>query len=855
VPRIVAITTALLAGLVLGLPAAAPSGGRRTALTPVQAVNRLLAWPWQAGLSRQFETEGEQAAAQSLEGKDIVGGGGSVGITYKGAGVRAKWSFGLRAKDVHADVDVAAPPGFVNADPNGFDFAAPLNGGWGFALSGDLEQHARVKVGGTTIFSAEPPPVHFGLRVTNLRLKAGVQLSTAAGADRPQLVKATITPQLTVGGAGAIPVSIPIQLTAELGHGKLTLLAKTTDLSIGLPDVSARLKGQLALSLLPSYAVEDVDVDLRQKLFGTSQGDAINLSAAFQQAELSFTGALSVKLKYVGRVEAPFALSTTFWLPSTDQLNQTINFLQPPLPRQRGENELLGRTPVPDPAIDYATPALQLEGAIAPRHLPYGAVLSLSLAPPLGRGRLAYETEEDSAIWTGHYLAAESMRSAATADAAALDRVKLALAGVKRLFDVTGDVAVSDGKRWAVTGGPGVLSRTARPTDDPVDFAAGSLEKRPCYYVDPEGGWRAGGRVFPTYSSIPAGLKKSALGLQGIQPVGRVWEGHGCGSDHPISRDQYVGVLYGLTAAYALVPDATVHETARKLIVDALDFLIRRGNWNIRLAPANRIETNFMGDFPKQLAFLRLGKTVDPARYGALYDEVAPAAELAWIPDWFSIIDPIFQYYKFNLAHAAFQIALLLETDPSLRASYLRSYGVLWAAVRHHKNAYFDLARVLMRLPSERAATAAEPAPSNPAGSPGFALSLGDEAKSLLGEWLTRLALAHSAAGLPTYAVSDITAAYLAALGPSSTSVYTALDGGRRCSATYALPVWARNPSGSDFIWQREPFKTGIPLASCGGRVTAGTLQPGAPRFETPAVDYLLAYWLAVYVGVLPKPS
>jgi hypothetical protein len=97
--------------------------------------------------------------------------------------------------------------------------------------------------------------------------------------------------------------------------------------------------------------------------------------------------------------------------------------------------------------------------------------------------------------------------------------------------------------------------------------------------------------------------------------------------------------------AYQNVNDPEVRVTAKKLIEDALDYLLRN-NWNVVLPPDNRIvpTSSYFGDFPKQLAYLRIGKTVNPAKYGALYDKYAPAAELAWIPIWFSSVDPLFQY-------------------------------------------------------------------------------------------------------------------------------------------------------------------------------------------------------------------
>jgi hypothetical protein len=65
-----------------------------------------------------------------------------------------------------------------------------------------------------------------------------------------------------------------------------------------------------------------------------------------------------------------------------------------------------------------------------------------------------------------------------------------------------------------------------------------------------------------------------------------------------------------------------------------------------------------------------------------------------------------------------------------------------------------------------------------------------------------------------------------------------------------------------DFMWQRDPFQVGMneklrrpgtPLRPDETEV----LESGAPGIhrlrEGSAVDYLLAYYMAVYFGVIPK--
>src|SRR5438105_14909569 len=75
-------------------------------------------------------------------------------------------------------------------------------------------------------------------------------------------------------------------------------------------------------------------------------------------------------------------------------------------------------------------------------HLPYGTMADPGFASsdPTSADYtrvVSYNRTGDGAIWTGHYLAAESYRYAATQSADALDAVRNALNGVQSLVDVT----------------------------------------------------------------------------------------------------------------------------------------------------------------------------------------------------------------------------------------------------------------------------------------------------------------------------------------------------------------------------------------------------------------------------------
>ncbi len=902
----------------LAIPQALPFKGQSPSCPPpavtglgigIDAANELMACPW-VGLSKQREQDSERNIRESLEGKRLAHGGGKLSV--KGNSL-AEWGVSLKMTNVGANLDFGAPPGFRSASLNGFVLEAPLGRSWDIALRGQIEGRAKVEVGGDKIFSWSPSLFPFGIRISNLQTRADVRLDPR-DPQRPKLISATITPHFSVGGEGFIPVSIPVSIQTQVSGGKLHMVGHFTNLPVALGGgFDARLTGDLIMTFEPVRYDIGTEVDYKN-LFGMPRGVdidsntspqqlAVDLSdnaddvlmggkigsasfhAAFQLVTVTVRGELSIGLgfsylgtKYDKRVGVPFGLSLPFVVPTTDELNQLIVGLQPGMPRTLGENQPGGVTPPLQTPVDFVTPANEIETGIL-RHLPSWTVLSLDypwlqLDPPVGRPLVlsgkalpTYGQQADSALWTGHYLAAESFRYAAMPSPAALERVKFVLGGIKRLFDVTGDVVGPPVRHGGtgelgfggaafipVTAGPGILSRTFHHSEDKSDYTTGPLNMQPCYYMHPEGGWQIQGNptIFPTYGAVPEATR---MGLpQLIQPVGPMWYGWGCGTNHPVSRDQQVGVFMGLAMAYQNVNDPEVQATAKKLIEDALDNLLRN-NWNVILPPDNRIvpTSSYLGDFPKQLAYLRIGKTVNPAKYGELYDKYAPAAELTWIPIWFSSIDPPFQYYKFNLSHAAFSPLLFLETNPSIRAKAMVGYNMLWGSIRHHKNAYFDLLHILVQTPADRAAVAAS------LSSPNSRINLTAEIQSLLNEWLIRRSLVMGPNGLPRNDVAKWE--YQSLLWPRDVSLYASLGGNPKWISNFALPLWGRVGQGMDFMWQRHPFQVGMdekirrPGAPPPDQMEV--LQNGAPGIhrlrEGSAVDYLLAYYMAVYLGLLPS--
>src|SRR5260370_31335039 len=77
--------------------------------------------------------------------------------------------------------------------------------------------------------------------------------------------------------------------------------------------------------------------------------------------------------------------------------------------------------------------ALAISANIQASHMPHGTILDPVFASPASDQIVSYTRCGDSAIWTGHYLAAEAFRYKVTHTPDALATVKGALAGIASL--------------------------------------------------------------------------------------------------------------------------------------------------------------------------------------------------------------------------------------------------------------------------------------------------------------------------------------------------------------------------------------------------------------------------------------
>lgn len=277
--------------------------------------------------------------------------------------------------------------------------------------------------------------------------------------------------------------------------------------------------------------------------------------------------------------------------------------------------------------------ALSLDATIQSRHLPFGGILDPIFATSTSANITGYTRCGDSALWTGHYLAAESYRYKVSGDPVALANAQGALAYLKTLVDVTGT---------------DVLARC----------------------------------IVPINSNYAAGIT-SEEAANGIHESGdNYWVGN-------TSRDEYMGVFIGFSVAYDFL-DVATQPAIQSIATRLLNFLTAHG-WNVAM-PDGSVSTTFLIRPDEQLGLLQIGRQVNPAQFASAYQNLAATdSALASLPVAVDVADVRDSYFKFNLDAINLFSLIRLETDPALLGRYQSIYATFRNAVKTHENAHFNM--------------------------------------------------------------------------------------------------------------------------------------------------------------------
>jgi hypothetical protein len=300
-------------------------------------------------------------------------------------------------------------------------------------------------------------------------------------------------------------------------------------------------------------------------------------------------------------------------------------------------------------ATRFEESALAFSRQIQERHLPHETIMDPVFAAPDSQEIVSYTRAGDSAIWTGHYLAAESFRFRVTGSPEALANARRAVEGIRTLVDVTAT---------------GLLARAAVPADSP--------------YADAITGEEAGHGIF-----------SGELEGKSYRWIANT------------SRDQYCGVFFGLSLAHELIADWDLRGAIRELATRMLDFLLRN-RWFV-VMPDGRISTVFAGRPDQRLTLLQIGRQVNAERFAGEYQKLrAAVSSLVVTPIAFETLDDHNSYFKFNLATINLFNLIRLEDRRVFRSNYRFAYNVLRRTTDDHGNAHFNMIDRGLKGPDRR---------------------------------------------------------------------------------------------------------------------------------------------------------
>jgi hypothetical protein len=401
---------------------------------------------------------------------------------------------------------------------------------------------------------------------------------------------------------------------------------------------------------------------------------------------------------------------------------------------------------VPDETPDL-TELDETAAAVAARivqaHMPYGTVLNSLVAKgnpddaPVGYSKL-----QDSAIWTGFFLAGEVYRYLVTHEQQALDNVRKALDGIGRLIHLTGE--------------DGLLSRLL---------------------------------ILLSATEMVRMLEEEMVEMGHQAWLFTSSDGHRC-LGH-VTRDQYAGVFLGAGLAAVLLDGEGEEETelrnqARQIVIEMASYLEAHhfcpGEATVDPDTGRRPTSVVYLTNPQHLlAILRLASHLDPDRFAESYEALLPIWSVQWLFAWAPSLDPHSSYFKFNLSHSMALLLLLPEIadKPGYRDRLAQWLPIVRRAIRYHANAYFSLVELIAADGGDTDLSRAR-------------AEIEHEARHLITGAFQRPPVVSPTSPDDFPDVEKVE--------------FRGLSGEDRPETIAKMPVDVAQRPGADFVWQRSPF-------------------------------------------------
>lgn len=435
---------------------------------------------------------------------------------------------------------------------------------------------------------------------------------------------------------------------------------------------------------------------------------------------------------------------------------------------------------------------------------PHGGVVNVSFpagSDPRSASAIGYDDQQDSAIWTGIYLAAQAFRYAA--DPAqkedALRNARKAAETLHFFLDVTGQ--------------PGLLARFAGPMDKTALYL--NPTKNGCPPPTPDA---AGLCCAANHSCAPSPQDSSHFWLGGT------------------TRDQYSGLFFGMGIAYRLIDDPELRQLIRKDLTEVVAAL-RKQKWMI-LGPDGKptAHTASAIEPEMQAAWLLLAAEVsDDPSYCQDYERLIRdplLGDVLLAEDDFDWTNRYMQYYGFNLTFLAFYNLIQLEPLEARKEAYQKALADhAYKEVKGTGNSFFDYIAQ---------ASGVEASPETLASAAGSLAQFPDPPSTQTCVLPPQAPL--SSASIKLYEANE-------KLLPKEVKIVP------QAERAYPLASWCRQ----DFLWQQSPYEICCCQVPSSEQWTpyqnVCSVTPPTDTVVFPGVDYLAAYWMGRYHHYLSPES